>query len=93
MVALGWAAAVGLLEGEVLLAAEQEEIAHRRIVVGPVQHGVGGDADAAAEGDRVGRKPARRGHGLVQRLLAADHADIDGIAGMAVRCVAMRAAA
>ena len=52
-----------LLKGMVLLAAEQEQIAHRRIVIGAMKHGIGGNAHAARHGDRVCRKPACRMHG------------------------------
>src|SRR4029079_4153676 len=84
MVAFSRATGERLFEGEVLLPAEQKQIAHRRIVVGTAEDGVGGDAYGAGEGDRVGGKPAGGGHGAHDSAFAADEADIDGIAGMAV---------
>ena len=82
--ALAGTARQRLLEGEVLLAAEQKEIAHRGIVIGPMQHGVGGDANAAGQGDLVGRIPPGCRHGAHELGFASDEPDIDGIAGMAV---------
>ena len=74
----------GLLEGEILFAAEQEQIAHRRIVIGAIKHGIGGNAHAARHGDRICRKPACRMHGPHERVLVADQRDVDRIAGMPV---------
>ena len=48
------------------------------------KHGVGGDARAAGKRDRVGGIPAGGPHGAHDILLAADQADIDRVAGVAV---------
>src|SRR5262245_56169737 len=84
MMPLARTAGHGLLEGEVLLAAEQEKIAHRRIIVGAAEHGVGGDAHATCHGDRVRRVPACRPHAAHEVGLITDEADIDRIAGVPV---------
>ena len=84
MMPLARAAGHRLLEGEILFAAEQEQIAHRRIVVGAAEHGVGGDAHAACHGDRVRRVPACRLHGAHEVGLVTGEADIDRIAGVSV---------
>ena len=84
MMPLAWTALDRLLEGEILLAAEQEEIAHRRRVVGTMQHGVGGDLHAARNRDRLGLDPAARRHGALQFRLVAGKHDVDGIAWMSV---------
>src|SRR6516165_6006019 len=65
MVTLAWAACDGLLKGKVLLASEQEQVADRRVVVGAAQHSVGGDANAARDGDRVRQEPSCRHHGVL----------------------------
>ena len=84
MMPLAWTALDRLLEGKILLAAEQEQIAYRRGVVGTMQHGVGGDLHAARHGDRLGREPAAAVMARCNSRLVADKHDVDRIAGMPV---------
>ena len=73
-----------LLEGEILLPPEQEEITDRRVVVGAAKDGVSGNAHAAGKRDRGGRVPAGGRHAPHDIFFAADEADIDRIARVAV---------
>ena len=85
VMALVGAGADRLLEGEILAAALVDQRADRRVGIGQVEHHAEADLDAALQRDRVGRTPASRGEGLDDVLMGADEADIDGIAGNAVR--------
>src|SRR5439155_4941072 len=76
VVALACARADLLLEGEILVAAEQEERAHRRIRIGTVEDDAPGDAEAAAQRDRVGWAPAGGGERALDVCLAADERDV-----------------
>ena len=86
MVPVARATADRLFECQILLAAEQEQVAHRRFVIGPAQYGGGHDSHAAHEGDRVGGKPSGRGHPPHHFGIAAHQCDIDRITRVAVRC-------
>src|SRR5436309_9421456 len=61
-----------LLESQVLPAAEQVEVAHGRVEVGPPEGHARGDPQAALQGDRVGRAPAGSEHRGDDILLAPD---------------------
>ena len=84
VVAVAGALARRLLEGEVLLAAEDEEGADRGVGVGPVHQDAAGDPEAAPQGHRVGGVPARVEHGPDQVVLGADQADVERVAGDAL---------
>ena len=84
MAAIG-AAAVRLLEREILAAAEIEQRADRRVAVGAVEQHAAGDLDRGLQRHRIGGIPAGRLHGAEHVVLVADQADIDGIAGNALR--------
>ena len=79
------ALAGGLLESEILAAAEIEQRADRRVPVGAVEQHAAGDLDRGFQGDGIGGKPARRVHRAKHFLLVADQPDIDGVAGNALR--------
>lgn len=83
MVAVAGAVADRQLEGEVFFAAEQKQIAHRRLVVGAMEEGVNDDADAGIESDGVGGKPSSGRHCSNEALPGAVERDVDWIAGMA----------
>ena len=70
----------GLLERQVLLAAEQIEIAHRCIVVGTFEHRRIGNVQTTAPRQRIGRKPFGGQHDRLHFVLAADKRHIQRIA-------------
>jgi len=72
----------------ILVAAEQEERAHRRIRIGTVEDDALGDAEAAAQRDRVGWAPAGGGERVLDVRLAADERDVQRVARHPVRCAA-----
>jgi hypothetical protein len=64
------------LEGEVLLASEQEKIAHRGIVVSSTQHGIRSNAHVGREAKRIGWKPASGAHGSRELHLRTDQRNV-----------------
>jgi hypothetical protein len=84
MVSLARTAADGLLEGEILFATEEKQVAHRRIVVGAAQHGVRSDADAGGQGYWVSGEPTDRCHPPHDFSIAPNQCDVDRVAGMAI---------
>src|SRR5262249_58932283 len=60
----------GLLEGQVLLAAPDEQAADWRVLVGSAEQGGHRDLQATAEGQGIGGRPAPRPHGLLPGGLA-----------------------
>ena len=73
------------LEGEVLLAAKQIQIAYRRLVVRTPHDRIHHNAHARGKGDRICRRPTRRCHGSRQLFLHSEQRDIHRITRMAVR--------
>ena len=63
MVTAVGALAGGFFEGEILAPVLVEQVADRRVAIGPVQHDATDDLQARAQRDRVGRIPAGRMHG------------------------------
>jgi len=59
MVAVIGALAVGLFEGEVFVAAEIEQVADRRVTIGPVEQHAADDPRSRIEGHGIGGIPAR----------------------------------
>ncbi len=84
VVPLGRIALHLLLVREVLLVAEQEEGAHRRLVVAAAEQGRGDDAPAAGEGHVVGANPVRPTHGGIHLRVRAVQGQVDGVAEQAV---------
>ena len=84
MAAIG-ASADRLLEREVFVAAEIEQRTDGRVVVRPVQQHAARNLDRRSQRHGIGRIPAGRPHGAEHVELVADQADIDGIAGNALR--------
>ena len=70
----------GLLEGQVLLAPEEEKAAHRGVVIGPMEDRSGRDPQGAPERDGVGRKPLGGEHRPLDVLFTAHQGDVHRIA-------------
>ena len=69
-----------LLVGEVLLSFEEEQRAHGSVVVAPAPDGRGDDPPRRRDGHRVGLRPSRGRHGLLDLLLRAEERQIHGVA-------------
>ena len=74
-----------LLEGEVLAASLIHQRAHRRVLIGSVQHDADADLGGALDGDGIGGVPSRGRHGADHLGAGADEADVEGIARNALR--------
>ncbi len=85
MMAVIGALAVRLFEREILAAVEIEQRADRRVAVGPVQQHAADDLDRGSQRHGIGGKPAGGRHRAQHVLVVADQADIDRIAGNALR--------
>ena len=84
VVSLVGAAADVLLKGEILLAVEHVQRAHRRIRVGPMEHHAFGDLQAAAQRHRVRGVPFGCEHRRDHFGLVADQRDVERISGDAI---------
>ena len=60
-------------------------MADRRFAIGPVKQNAADNFDARSQRDRIGRIPRGGIHGAENIVSRSDHADIDRIAGNAVR--------
>ena len=72
--------AVGLLEGQILLAVLVEEGTDRRVQVGPIEQHAADDPHARTQRDRVGGSPPSRVHGAEHVILGALESNINRIA-------------
>ena len=84
MAAIG-ALADRLFEGQILLAALEQQGADRRIGIGPVEDHALADLQAGTPRDGVGGMPAGHGESMDQLGLGPDETDIDRVAGNAIR--------
>src|SRR4029453_844877 len=87
MVALSRINANGLLEGQVLLAAPQVQVADRSIVVRMFEHGRTGDLETAAQRERVGWIPLGRPHDPFYLRFRFDQGHIEWITAVTIRGV------
>jgi hypothetical protein len=85
MMPLSWAVSDWLLEGKVLLAAEKFQSADRGLIVGPAEHGIDCNTNAAAKSERVGGIPLCGRHGMDDIRFGTHEGDIHRIRGDANR--------
>jgi clan AA aspartic protease (TIGR02281 family) len=85
MMTMVGAAADRLLKSEILMPAEIIKFADRRGPVRAIQQYAADDFDRRFECHGIGRIPARRLHRAQNVLVVADQADIDRVAGNALR--------
>ena len=74
-----------LLERDVLLAAEQEEVAHRRGRIGAIEHHAAGDLEIAAQAEPGRDVASRRPSSRSELGVGCDQPDVQRIARRAVR--------
>ena len=84
VVALTRAVPDRLFKGEILLAAEEEEITHGRSRWGFLKDGIDDDAFIAAQAERVSSAPASGAHGPDDICFAAHERNIERVAGDAI---------
>jgi hypothetical protein len=87
MVSLSRAVSDGLLEGEVLLPAQQIETTYWSLVVRSPEDRINHDAKAALQRYRIGWGPPDSHHRADQFFLCADDGDVKRIARVAIRGV------
>src|SRR6516162_9086701 len=84
MVSMPRIVAHGLLERQVLLAAEEELTADRRSLILALENGGSRYLQAAAQRKRIGRIPPGRDHDLQHLGFRADQGHVDRVSGNAV---------
>jgi hypothetical protein len=80
MMAMPGAVADLLLEGEIFLAAKEEQVADRRVRIGPAEHGRHSDFEITSYPESRGRRPFRGRHRPQEFLTRTDERDVERVA-------------